>query len=93
MSDALTDITENRLDAAPGNTYDQFDTAGKHRGSVADDDVEVVTGADMLADRVLEGGELAGTRSRHALSSTRSARRWRCQPWYPSMASFILARL
>lgn len=40
MSDALTDITENRLDAAPGDTHDQFDTAGKHRGSVADDDVE-----------------------------------------------------
>ena len=28
MSDALTDITENRLDAAPGDKHDRFDTAG-----------------------------------------------------------------
>ena len=39
MSDALTDINENRLDAAPGSQ--QTDAiAGKHRGSVAEDDVE-----------------------------------------------------
>ncbi|MEZ0091753.1 hypothetical protein [Streptacidiphilus sp. EB129] len=37
MSDALTDITENRLDAAPG---DHDGDTGKHRGTVADDDVE-----------------------------------------------------
>jgi hypothetical protein len=39
MSDALADINENRLDTAPG---DQVTGAvvGKHRGSVADDDVE-----------------------------------------------------
>jgi hypothetical protein len=37
MSDALTDITENRLDAAPGHDHD---AAGKHRGTVAEDDRE-----------------------------------------------------
>jgi hypothetical protein len=35
MSDALTDINGNRLDAAPGH-----DIAGKHRGTVAEDDRE-----------------------------------------------------
>ncbi|MBC3842208.1 hypothetical protein GXW82_24425 [Streptacidiphilus sp. 4-A2] len=39
MSDALTDITENRRDAAPGNEQDDH-MAGKHRGSVAPDDRE-----------------------------------------------------
>jgi hypothetical protein len=39
MSDAFTDITENRLDAAPGHD-DDHDTAGKHRGTVAQDDRE-----------------------------------------------------
>jgi len=39
MSDALTDITENRLDTAPGNEQ-AGSLAGKHRGTVADDDVE-----------------------------------------------------
>ena len=39
MSDALTDITENRLDTAPG-TDEAGSLAGKHRGHVADDDVE-----------------------------------------------------
>ena len=37
MSDAYDDITENRLDAAPGH---YIDTAGKHRGTVAEDDRE-----------------------------------------------------
>jgi hypothetical protein len=37
MSDALGDITGNRLDAAPGH---DGDTTGKHRGSVAEDDRE-----------------------------------------------------
>ena len=37
MSDALTDINGNRLDAAPGH---DDDTAGKHRGTVAEDDRE-----------------------------------------------------
>lgn len=56
MSDALADITENRLDAAPGgstnrantaadqhNQYGQYsrhDLHGKHRGTVAADDRE-----------------------------------------------------
>jgi hypothetical protein len=43
MSDALTDITGNRLDAAPGahdSTTAAHADAGKHRGTVADDDVE-----------------------------------------------------
>jgi hypothetical protein len=41
MSDALTDITENRRDTARGN-HDAHAAvlAGKHRGTVADDDVE-----------------------------------------------------
>jgi len=39
MSDALTDISENRLDTAPGND-ETGGLAGKHRGSVADDDIE-----------------------------------------------------
>jgi len=39
MSDALTDITENRLDTAPGDEQAES-MAGKHRGSVADDDVD-----------------------------------------------------
>ncbi|QMU68340.1 hypothetical protein [Streptacidiphilus sp. P02-A3a] len=39
MSDALTDITENRLDTAPGNER-SGSLAGKHRGTVADDDIE-----------------------------------------------------
>ncbi|MEY9965468.1 hypothetical protein ABIA33_003510 [Streptacidiphilus sp. MAP12-16] len=38
MSDALTDITENRLDAAPGEASPLV--AAKHRGTVAEDDVE-----------------------------------------------------
>ncbi|MFC1421328.1 hypothetical protein [Streptacidiphilus cavernicola] len=38
MSDAFDDITENRLDAAPG--HDHHDTEGKHRGTVAEDDRE-----------------------------------------------------
>jgi hypothetical protein len=43
MSDALADISENRLDAAPGDTMDRTDLAdlhGKHRGTVAADDTE-----------------------------------------------------
>lgn len=44
MSDALTDITENRLDenrldTAPGHEQ-SGSMAGKHRGTGADDDVE-----------------------------------------------------
>jgi hypothetical protein len=39
MSDALTDITEIRLDTAPG-TEGAGSMAGKHRGTTADDDVE-----------------------------------------------------
>jgi len=39
MSDALADITGNRLDAAPG-AIDAGFAAGKHRGTVADDDRE-----------------------------------------------------
>ncbi|QMU75692.1 hypothetical protein GXW83_08005 [Streptacidiphilus sp. PB12-B1b] len=39
MSDALTDITENRLDAPPGSEGIGA-IAGRHRGTVADDDVE-----------------------------------------------------
>jgi hypothetical protein len=43
--------------------------------------VERVTGPDVLGDGVMQRGELVATRQRHALSSTRSARRRRCQPW------------
>lgn len=40
MSDALTDITENRLDTAPGDsdTESAAALAGRHRGHIADDD-------------------------------------------------------
>ena len=42
MSDALTDITENRRDTARGDDDSRSAAAlaGKHRGTVADDDVE-----------------------------------------------------
>jgi hypothetical protein len=39
MSDALTDITGNRRDDAQGSQGADA-MAGKHRGTVADDDVE-----------------------------------------------------
>ena len=44
MSDALTDITENRLDTAPGDSDTEsvkaMALAGRHRGHTADDDRE-----------------------------------------------------
>ncbi|MFC1413086.1 hypothetical protein ACEZCY_09235 [Streptacidiphilus sp. N1-12] len=40
MADAFTDISENRLNAAPGHHNNNEDTAGKHRGTVAEDDRE-----------------------------------------------------
>jgi hypothetical protein len=38
MSDALTDITENRLDTSPGEAAALI--AARHRGTVAEDDLE-----------------------------------------------------
>jgi hypothetical protein len=48
---------------------------------VADEDVQRVTGPNVLGDGVVQRGDLVATRLRHALSSTRSASRRRCQPW------------
>ncbi len=48
---------------------------------VADEDVQRVAGPHVCGDRILERRDLVVARGRHALSSTRSARRRRCQPW------------